>query len=109
MDGPEDYRAGARGGRAISILVLTARNQKEMKVSALDLGADDYVTKPFGVGELLARMCTALQRIAWVSADTGETAFTLGDLRVDFGCLAGRSRLARRSTPLRSNTRGSPC
>ncbi len=63
------------------ILVLSARDQESQKIRALDHGADDYVTKPFGVGELLARIRTALRH----SRRTGPeaTSFTVGDLRVD--------------------------
>lgn len=63
------------------IIVLTARVQEHDKVAALDLGADDYLTKPFGVAELLARMRVALRRTARTEA--GESVFQLGDLRVD--------------------------
>jgi two-component system KDP operon response regulator KdpE len=64
--------------------VLSARDQEQVKVAALDLGADDYVTKPFGVNELLARMRAAL-RHASRPADGGESVFALGDLTVDLG------------------------
>jgi two-component system KDP operon response regulator KdpE len=63
------------------IIVLTARAQEHDKVAALDLGADDYLTKPFGIAELLARMRVALRRTA--RTDAGESVFQLGDLRVD--------------------------
>lgn len=66
------------------IIVLSARDQEQVKVAALDLGADDYVTKPFGVNELLARMRAAL-RHASRPADGGESVFVLGDLTVDLG------------------------
>jgi two-component system KDP operon response regulator KdpE len=56
-----------------------------MKVVALDLGADDYVTKPFGIDELLARMRTALRHVARVTEAGGESVFSLGGLRVDLG------------------------
>jgi two-component system KDP operon response regulator KdpE len=68
---------------SVPIIVLSARNQEQDKVAALDLGADDYVTKPFGVGELLARIRVALRHSARADADSGEVAFTCGDLRVD--------------------------
>lgn len=62
------------------ILVLSARDQEKQKIEALDSGADDYVTKPFGVGELLARMRTALRHVNRV----GESSeFRVADLRVD--------------------------
>jgi two-component system, OmpR family, KDP operon response regulator KdpE len=67
------------------IIVLSARGREEDKVAALDQGADDYVTKPFGVGELLARLRVALRHAATVG--TGASELTAGELRVDF---AGR-------------------
>ena len=69
----------------IPIIVLSARDQEQAKVTALDLGADDYVTKPFGIDELLARMRTALRHIARVADAGGESVFTLNGLRVDLG------------------------
>jgi two-component system KDP operon response regulator KdpE len=63
------------------IIVLTARSQEHDKVTALDLGADDYLTKPFGIEELLARMRVALRRTARTEA--GDAIFQIGDLRVD--------------------------
>lgn len=63
------------------IIILTARVQEHDKVEALDLGADDYLTKPFSVAELLARMRVALRRTA--RTEGGEAAFQVGDLRVD--------------------------
>ncbi len=68
---------------AIPILVLSARGKERDKVAALDAGADDYLTKPFGVGELLARIRAALRRAQRVDAATGETVFATGELRVD--------------------------
>jgi len=63
------------------IIVLSARDQESQKVMALDGGADDYVTKPFGIAELLARMRTALRH----ASRTGEASsvFAVGDLKVD--------------------------
>ena len=66
------------------IIVLSARDQEQVKVAALDLGADDYITKPFGVNELLARVRTALRHAAR-PGDGGESVFVLGDLKVDLG------------------------
>lgn len=63
------------------IIVLSARDQEAEKVRALDHGADDYVTKPFGVGELLARMRTAIRHAHRVGADATTTS--IGDLKVD--------------------------
>ncbi|HSA84800.1 MAG TPA: response regulator [Nitrospira sp.] len=66
------------------IIVLSARDQEQAKVAALDLGADDYITKPFGVNELLARIRTALRHASRTS-ESAESVFTLGDLKVDLG------------------------
>lgn len=64
------------------VIILSARDQEAQKIKALDNGADDYVTKPFGVGELLARMRSALRHARHVGPEA--TATTLGDLTVDF-------------------------
>lgn len=84
MDGAEVIRQ-IRAWAAIPILVLSARDQERVKVAALDLGADDYVTKPFGVEELLARMRAALRHAARPAGDGGESLCTIGDLAVDLG------------------------
>jgi len=63
------------------IIVLSARDQEAQKVRALDHGADDFVTKPFGIGELLARMRTALRRVQRSGSEV--TTITIGDVRVD--------------------------
>ncbi|HEV8245393.1 MAG TPA: response regulator [Polyangiaceae bacterium] len=63
------------------IIVVSARGQEEDKIKALDAGADDYLTKPFGVGELLARIRVALRRVS--TAADGSTLFEAGKLRVD--------------------------
>ena len=63
MDGLEVIR-GLRGWTEVPIVVLSVREQEAQKVAALDAGADDYVTKPFGMGELLARVRAALRRAA---------------------------------------------
>ena len=67
----------------IPIIVISARGQEQDKVAALNAGADDYLTKPFGVDELLARMRVALRHAARANQGTNETIFTLGNLRVD--------------------------
>jgi two-component system KDP operon response regulator KdpE len=64
------------------IVVLSARGQERDKVAALDAGADDYLTKPFGVEELLARIRVALRHLAR-AAQGGEPIFEVGELRVD--------------------------
>lgn len=63
------------------IIVLSARGQEEDKIRALDAGADDYLTKPFGIGELLARIRVALRHSA--RSESGESQFTMGDVKVD--------------------------
>ena len=65
----------------VPIIVLSARGQERDKVAALDAGADDYVSKPFAVGELLARLRVALRHAA--GGESGEPTFTVGGLRVD--------------------------
>ena len=65
------------------IVVISARGQEADKVEALDAGADDYLIKPFGVAELLARLRVALRHAARVSADPGEPVLTFGDIRLD--------------------------
>jgi two-component system KDP operon response regulator KdpE len=69
---------------AVPIIVLSARGREQDKVAALDAGADDYLTKPFGVGELLARMRVALRHARRKDAGPDAPEFTLGELRVDF-------------------------
>jgi two-component system KDP operon response regulator KdpE len=66
----------------VPIIVLSARLEEDLKVAALDAGADDYVTKPFGSEELLARVRAFLRR-SYVAAKTSETKIEIGDLRID--------------------------
>ena len=82
LDGLELTRQ-LREWSAMPIIVLSARGQESDKVAALDAGADDYLTKPFGVGELLARMRVALRHTARTAQEPGEAVFTVGDLRID--------------------------
>ena len=63
MDGVEVVR-GLRGWTDVPVIVVSARHEEASKVAALDAGADDYVTKPFGMDELLARLRAALRRSA---------------------------------------------
>jgi two-component system, OmpR family, KDP operon response regulator KdpE len=65
------------------IIVISARGKEQDKIEALDAGADDYLTKPFGVGELLARIRVALRNAA--RGDSGASEFAVGDLKVDLG------------------------
>src|SRR5947209_12239648 len=83
MDGLEVCRR-VREHSAVPIIVLTALDAESDKVAALDLGADDYLTKPFGVEELLARVRAVLRRTQWEAmppTDSGIKQF--GDLEVD--------------------------
>lgn len=82
MDGLEIIRS-LRAWTNIPILILSARAQEQVKVAALDAGADDYVTKPFGIDELLARMRTAQRHAVHAASDGGESVFTIGDIRAD--------------------------
>ncbi|HEY7517825.1 MAG TPA: response regulator [Methylomirabilota bacterium] len=82
IDGLEVIRR-LREWSTIPIIVLSARGQEADKVVALDLGADDYVSKPFGADELLARVRVALRHKAGVARE--DAVFTTGDLRVDLG------------------------
>jgi two-component system KDP operon response regulator KdpE len=67
----------------IPIIVLSAREQEQDKIRALDAGADDYLTKPFGAGELLARIRVAVRHKVMRQAGQGEPVFILDNLRVD--------------------------
>jgi two-component system KDP operon response regulator KdpE len=78
------------------IIVLSARSAEGDKVNALDLGADDYVTKPFGPEELLARIRVALRRVASEEA-TDSGVFRAGDLTIDYD----RRRVLRDDTEIR--------
>ena len=82
MDGLEVIRR-LREWTAVPIVVLSARGQERDKIAALDAGADDYVSKPFGVGELLARMRVAMRHAAIGTKDAGELDFSIGELSVD--------------------------
>jgi two-component system KDP operon response regulator KdpE len=82
MDGLEVIRQ-LRGWSAIPIIVLSARQQEGDKVLALDAGADDYLTKPFGVAELLARLRVALRHASRSAGAADSPVFEVGDLHVD--------------------------
>jgi two-component system KDP operon response regulator KdpE len=82
MDGVDVARR-LREWSATPIIVISARGREQEKVVALDAGADDYLTKPFGVAELLARVRVVLRRLAASAQDTPQPVFELGGLRVD--------------------------
>jgi len=68
---------------AVPIIVLSARGQERDKVTALDVGADDYVSKPFGADELLARIRVALRHTAGASHEGDDATFQVGALQMD--------------------------
>jgi two-component system, OmpR family, KDP operon response regulator KdpE len=79
IDGVEVTRL-IRGWTQIPIIILSVRGSENDKIFALDAGADDYLTKPFSIRELLARLRVALRR---AERPASETIFTIGDLKVD--------------------------
>jgi two-component system, OmpR family, KDP operon response regulator KdpE len=89
MDGIEVCRQ-LRRWSANPILVLSADGAEDRKVAALDEGANDYVTKPFSMNELLARMRVALRHRALVAAIVDPTVIVLGDLTIDTGARTAR-------------------
>lgn len=81
----------------IPVIILSVRGQEQDKIASLDAGADDYLTKPFGMGELLARLRAALRR---ASHAISESIFTSGELVVDFTrCLVTISGYEAQLTP----------
>ena len=93
MDGLEVVRR-VREWSALPIIVLTARGRDDDKVRALDAGADDYVTKPFSMQELLARLRAALRRRDRLAAGETNSVIEVGPLRID---------LPRRRVTVRGN------
>lgn len=91
MDG-QDVLRQLREWLQAPIIILSVRDQEQQKVMALDSGADDYLTKPFGTGELLARLRVALRHRAQAGAGPELAVFRCGDLQVD---LAARRILVR--------------
>ena len=80
MDGKEVIRQ-LREWSKTPVIVVSARDRETEKVAALDLGADDYIDKPFGIGELLARIRTALRHAATQAGEV--TKLTIGELHID--------------------------
>lgn len=88
LDGVEVIRR-VRSWSDMPIIVISARSEDSDKIEALDAGADDYLTKPFSVEELLARLRVTQRRLAMLKLDSAaENVFVNGDLRVDYaaGC-----------------------
>lgn len=84
MDGHEVLKS-LREWMTGPILIVSARRQEQEKIVALDSGADDYVTKPFSAGELLARVAASLRNVAHRRFDGESAVFSCGDLKVDEG------------------------
>jgi two-component system KDP operon response regulator KdpE len=83
MDGLEMVRR-VRQSSLVPVIVLSALGEEEDKIRALDLGADDYLTKPFGVGELLSRIQAVLRRTRWMQRSTADNdRLIAGDIIVD--------------------------
>lgn len=78
-----DFLRDLRTWSALPVIVLSARGAEDDKIAALDAGADDYLSKPFGVGELLARVRVALRRSQARGSERQEPVFQFGDVRVD--------------------------
>jgi len=85
-----DFIRQLRAWSGVPVIVLSARTQESEKVAALDAGADDYITKPFGVAELLARTRANLRRVRAGRAAT-DAVFRFGDVEVDLA-----ARIVRR-------------
>jgi len=83
MDGLEVCRR-IRQHSTVPIIILTALGEEADKIAALDQGADDYLTKPFGVGELLARVKAVLRRNHWADQPVSAGMQRFGDLEIDF-------------------------
>lgn len=89
-----DFIRDARGWSAVPILILSARSTENDKIVALDAGADDYLTKPFGVGELLARVRALLRR--QLPNNAGSPTLSFGEIEVDLS----RRRVTRHGEPV---------
>ena len=84
MDGVEVIRR-IRSWSQMPIIVISARSEDADKIAALDAGADDYLTKPFSVAELLARLRVTQRRLAAQEGKSGEAIFRNGNLSIDYG------------------------
>ena len=89
MDGIDVIRR-IRSWSNMPIIVISARSEDEDKITALDAGADDYLTKPFSVEELLARLRVTIRRLSMMNTDSGtdSSVYTNGNLKIDYpaGC-----------------------
>jgi len=82
MDGVEVIKE-LRTWSSVPVIILSARSQESDKISALDAGAGDYLVKPFGVGELLARIRVALRHVSSIANGEEEGVFSVDELKVD--------------------------
>ena len=89
LDGVEVIRR-VRSWSNVPIIVISARSEDPDKIDALDAGADDYLTKPFSVAELLARLRVTLRRLNTAAPDAAPSVFRNGALRIDYaaGCVS---------------------
>ncbi len=101
MSGLEIAKRLRDGGRTMPIILLTARGDENDRVLGLELGADDYVTKPFSVRELLARIKAVLKRAPQAGKAPGRDVCRFGDIEVDFK----RQRVTKRGDDLELSTR----
>jgi DNA-binding response OmpR family regulator len=92
MNGYELCRKVRHEGVTTPILMLTARGEEMDRVLGLDMGADDYVTKPFSVPELLARIRAIIRRIQKAKAGDLPNDLKIGDVAIDFKCFEARKR-----------------
>ena len=86
MDGLDVLKELSGLPQEVPVIIISARDRESEKVKALDMGADDYVVKPFGVPELLARIRVALRRVRYDSQKTSAEAalYENGDLKIDY-------------------------
>lgn len=84
MDGVEVIKR-IRSWSQMPIIVISARSEDSDKIAALDAGADDYLTKPFSVAELLARLRVTQRRLTALSSTSAESVFHNGNLTIDYG------------------------
>jgi two-component system KDP operon response regulator KdpE len=97
MPGLEVLRHLRETGRETPVIIISAKGQDRDKVQGLELGADDYLTKPFGISELLARLRVALRNSGSKAATSDQGVFTTGELQVD----RDRHEVSVRGAPVR--------
>lgn len=100
MDGVEVIRR-VRTWSNLPIIIISARSEDSDKIEALDAGADDYLTKPFSVEEMLARIRVTQRRLALLGSDSASPVFRNGDLEIDYA--AGTARLGGEELSLTPN------